>query len=68
VAATPGIGAVFWGPDRRNVDEFDARRLSQGIEGTELDVVGFQDGGSDVGNRALVVAIKGGSAVWRGGV
>ena len=67
-AITPEVGAVFGGPDWWDVDKFDTRKLSGRIKGVELNIVGFQDVGGNVGDSPVIVVTKGHSSVWRGGI
>lgn len=56
-AVSPEVGAVLGGPYWRNVDEFDAGELNGRIERTEVNVIGFQYGGGNVGDRPVIVII-----------
>ena len=65
-AIAPEVRAVLGGPDWWDVDKFDTRKLSGRIKGVELNIVGFQDVGGNVGDSPVIVVTKGHSSVWRG--
>jgi len=67
-ATGPEVWAVLGRPDWWNVDKFDTSELSRGIEGVVVDVVGFQNGWSNVRDRAVVIILGGRASVWGGGV
>lgn len=51
-------GQPYWG----NVDKFDTWELSVGIErieGTNLYVIGLEDGGCNVSNSAVIIVVEG---------
>ena len=65
-AITPEVGAVVGGPDWWDVDEFGTRESSGRIKGVEFDIIGFQDGGGNVGDSLVIVVMKSHSLVRRG--
>ena len=67
-AVSPKVGAILGGPDWWYVDKFYTGELSGRVERTEVDVMGFQDSGSNVGDCSVIVIMKDGASVWRAGV
>ena len=65
-ATGPEVWAVLGRPDWWNVDKFDTRELSGGIEGIVVNVVGFQNGWSDICDCPVIIIEEGRTPVWRG--
>lgn len=64
----PKVGAIPGGPDWWYVDKFYTGELSGRVESTEVDIIGLQDSGSNVGDCSVIIIMKYGTSVWRAGV
>ena len=67
-AIRPKVGAVLGSSDWWHVDKFYTRELDGRVERTKMDIVSFQDCGSDVSDGSVIFIMKDGGSVRRGGM